>query len=132
MGAKIGTLEKKGKGVPEMDKRKEALKARLLAQYEAELDTMLEQVKDEPSLDLDQIEDLALGVRGQVGQAVAQGLVELEAKTAVPGPVCAGCQREMHYKGMKKRRVRTRSGEVVVERAYYYCDRCRQGCFPPG
>lgn len=115
-----------------MDKRKEALKARLLAQYAEQLDEMLEEVKDEPSLNLEQIEDLALGVRGQVGQAVAQGLVEMEAKAAVPGPACAGCQREMHYKGKKKRRVRTRSGEVEVERAYYYCDHCRQGYFPPG
>lgn len=115
-----------------MDKRKEALKARLLAQYAEQLDEMLEQVKDEPSLNLTQIEDLALGVRGQVGQAVAQELVELEAKAAVPGPACRTCQREMHYKGKKKRRVRTRSGEVVVERAYYYCEHCRQGCFPPG
>ena len=115
-----------------MDKRKEALKALLLEQYAAQLDTMLEQVKDEPSLNLGQIEDLALGVRGQVGQAVAQGLVELEAKASVPGPVCPGCQQEMHYKGKKKRQMRTRSGEVVVERAYYYCNHCRQGCFPPG
>ena len=115
-----------------MDKRKEALKARLLAQYAEQLDEMLEEVKDEPSLNLGQIEDLALGVRGQVGQAVTQGLVELEAKAAVPGPVCAGCQREMHYKGKKKRRGRTRSGEVEVERAYYYLGKSRQGYFPPG
>lgn len=115
-----------------MNRRKEALKARLLAQYEAQLDRLLDELEDQPALTLTEIEDLALKTRGQVGQAVTQGLVELEAKPVVPGPNCPDCQTEMHYKGQKRKRVRTRSGEVALERPYYYCDLCRRGYFPPG
>jgi len=49
-----------------------------------------------------------------------------------PGPVCGECGREMHYKGHKKRHIVSSTGEVTLERAYYYCERCRRGYFPPG
>lgn len=115
-----------------MNQRQAALKAQLLAQYEAQLDQLLDQVEAQPSLTLSEIEDLALKTRGQVGQAVTQALVKLEAEASVPGPSCPDCQQEMHYKGQKRKRVRTRSGEVDIKRPYYYCDHCRRGFFPPG
>jgi hypothetical protein len=83
-------------------------------------------------LTLSEIEDIALKVREQIGEAMTQELVAKQAPPAVPGPVCEGCGREMHDKGQKKRRLVTRSGEVDWERAYYYCPTCRRGFFPPG
>jgi hypothetical protein len=83
-------------------------------------------------LSLSEIEDIALQVRERIGEAVTQELVAKQAPLAVPGPVCEGCGREMHYKGRKKRRLVTRSGEVDWERPYYYCPTCRRGLFPPG
>lgn len=115
-----------------MNQRKAALKARLMTHYEAQQDALLEHVEDQTKLTLNEIEELALQTRYEVGQAVTQGLVELESKPTVPGPSCPVCQAEMHYKGNKHKRLRSRSGEVDVERPYYYCASCRQGCFPPG
>jgi hypothetical protein len=37
----------------------------------------------------------------------------------------------MRYKDMKKVTVEGRLGVTELERAYYYCDRCRSGLFPP-
>jgi hypothetical protein len=82
-------------------------------------------------LTLSEIEEIALSVRAQVGEAVTQVLVEHQAAPSVPGPVCEECGAEMHYKGLKKRRLVTRSGEVDWERPYYYCPTCQRGLFPP-
>lgn len=115
-----------------MRRDRQQLKAQLVAQYAQQLDEMMERLDEEQALDLDEIETLALTARARVGETLTQALVDSESTPAVPGPVCSGCQREMHFKGLKPKRVRTRSGEVTVKRAYYYCTSCRQGCFPPG
>jgi predicted Zn-ribbon and HTH transcriptional regulator len=82
-------------------------------------------------LSLSEIEDIALQVRERIGAEVTQTLVRQQAPLTVPGPVCERCGKEMHYKGMKKRRMVTRSGEIDWERPYYYCAECRRGIFPP-
>ncbi len=96
------------------------------------VDEALSKARKGKALSLSEIEDIALGVRAKVGQEVAQALVREQAVVSVPGPTCPQCGREMHYKGLKKRRVVSRSGEVDWERAYYYCEECRRGFFPPG
>ena len=85
---------------------------------------------DKP-LRLSEIEDIALSVRARIGAEVTQALVAKQAPVDVPGPVCEECGREMHNKGLKKRKVVSRSGEVAWERPYYYCEACRSGLFPP-
>lgn len=82
-------------------------------------------------LSLREIEDIALAVRAKVGQEVTQALVQQQGAVSVPGPKCEQCGREMPYKGLKKRRIVSRSGEIDWERPYYYCERCRRGFFPP-
>src|SRR5260221_8971388 len=85
---------------------------------------------DKP-LSLSEIEDIALRVRAQIGAEVTQALVAKQAPVGVPGPVCEQCGQEMHYKGLKKRRGGSRSGEIDWERAYYYCGEGWSGVFPP-
>jgi len=82
-------------------------------------------------LTLSAIEDLALTLRAKIGEEVTQALVAQQAPVEVPGPKCQKCGREMHFKGLKKRKLMTRSGEIVWERPYYYCSACRCGFFPP-
>jgi hypothetical protein len=108
------------------------LKVQLLAAYEKRLDEMLLGLDEDRPLDLGEIEDLALRVRAQAGQDMTQALVDRETGTEVPGPPCPVCGKEMAYKGHKRKCVRTRSGEVKMNRPYYYCPACRQGLFPPG
>jgi len=49
------------------------------------------------------------------------------------GKVCEHCGQPMTYKGEPRRQVQHYlEGETELERAYYYCDRCQSGLFPPG
>lgn len=41
-----------------------------------------------------------------------------------------GCGQPARYKGERARRIVTLSGEVVLMRSYYYCERCRSGFCP--
>ena len=107
------------------------IKAELLAKYEALLDEVLREEGTMEGLRLTDIEALALDTRAKVGKQVTAALLENRGEPSVPGPSCPGCGQEMHYKGEKHRYLRTRSGDVEVERAYYYCPTCRQGLFPP-
>ncbi len=73
--------------------------------------------KDRP-LRVSDIEDIGLAVRAKVGQEVGQTLVQQQGAVAVPGPECQRCGREMHFKGLKKRRGVRRRGDVDWERPY--------------
>jgi hypothetical protein len=115
-----------------MRKTRADIKAELLAKYEAILDDVLSQDDGTEGLTLSDIEDVALRARAEVGEQVTAALLENKHGQSVPGPRCPSCGQEMRYKGQKHRYLRTRSGDVEVERAYYYCPACRQGLFPPG
>jgi hypothetical protein len=115
-----------------MRKTRAEIKAELLAKYEGMLDEMLSQGETNAGRTLTDIEDLALRTRAEVGEQVTAALLESQGEQSVPGPRSPSCGREMRYKGRKHRYLRTRSGEVEMERAYYYCPTCRQGHFPPG
>lgn len=114
-----------------MRRDKEALKARLLAKFEHELDSVLARLDEEAPLHLDEIEEIALRTGARVGQALTQGLAETQTTPPIDNPACPHCQEPMRYKGEKDRIIRTLSGEIAIERPYYYCPQCRAGLFPP-
>jgi hypothetical protein len=112
---------------------REQLRAELLATAEEVIDELLDWHEETAAPTLAQIEDAVLKLRKRLGAHMTEVVVEdQEAVRPVPGPDCAMCGREMHYKGMKEVTVEGRTGEYRLERAYYYCDRCRGGLFPPG
>ena len=113
-----------------MRKSRADMKAKLLAHYETMLDDLLRQ--GEEPMTLTEIEELALHVRGEVGKQVTAALLEASSGQNIPVLRCKGCGQALHNKGEKHRYLRTRSGDVEVERAYYYCPTCRVGLFPPG
>ncbi len=112
------------------DKRNSEVEAGLRGRINGLVDATLAKA-DETPLTLREIEEMALKVRAQIGEEVTQALLARQAPVAVPGPVCEGCGQEMHNKGLKKRRVVSRSGEVRWERPYYYCETCQRGFFSP-
>lgn len=111
---------------------KKALKAALVRQYACQLDDILEQIAEDQPLHLTDIEDMALKVRQAVGKDVTEALVVTESEKQAVEVTCPECQQRMRYKGRKKKWLKTRSGDINVERPYYYCPGCRQGHFPPG
>jgi hypothetical protein len=114
-----------------MPSKREQIKARLMVQVEALVEEAL--AKGEDPLTLEEIEDMALSARDQLGQSLTGSLVEQQANTGnVDPPLCPDCGQPMRPKGKKGRHLRTRSGETRMERAYFYCTACGRGHFPPG
>ena len=73
-----------------------------------------------------------LKLRQRMGLRMASIVIGDQAMVRpVPGPSCPTCDEEMRYKDMKRVTVEGQLGETELERAYYYCDRCRSGLFPP-
>ncbi len=111
--------------------------AAMKAELEAEAARLIEEAlawndqADAPTLT--DIEEQVLKFRKALGERLAQALVEAQP-TAEPVLVgCPQCGRPMHQKRRRqRRRVESRVGHVPLERAYYYCEHCRAGLFPPG
>ena len=82
---------------------------------------------------LTQIEDEVLKLRQQFAEKLAEAAVDVQATTDPLRVACPKCGRPMHLKKKRHRRqVESRVGGVPLKRAYYYCDHCRVGLFPPG
>ena len=116
-----------------MKRTRAELEAELLAEAKEVIGELLDWHEETKAPTLTQIEDAVLKLRKRLGERVTETVIEeQEAVRPVPGPACPTCGREMHYKDMKETIIEARSGEVALERAYYYCKRCRCGLFPPG
>jgi uncharacterized protein with PIN domain len=116
-----------------MKKSLEEKRKRLRAKADRIIDEYLTWEATHPRPDLTQIEDIALQLRKELGQELAQMAVEEQnERTPVPGPRCSQCGQEMRYKGAKRTQVESRAGALQVERGYYYCPQCQESIFPPG
>ena len=116
-----------------MKRTREEMKRRLSNEAEEIIDELLDWHEGAEAPTLTEIEDIVLKLRKRLSERITERLVEdQDAAHPVPGPLCPGCGREMHYKGMKPVTVASRTGEVKVQRAYYHCRLCQQGLFPPG
>lgn len=116
-----------------MKRSKEEKRKRLLAKAERVVDEYLAWEETHPRPDLTQIEDIALKLRKELGEEIAQMAVEeQERRVPVPGPRCPKCGEEMRYKGQKGNRVESRVGQLELERGHYYCPKCKESVFPPG
>lgn len=110
---------------------KKALKAKLLSRYAEQLDEVLDQIDEKHRFHISEIEEIALGLRQDVGEDVTEALSEHESQQKDVDVACPTCDRRMRAKGDKKKWVKAQTGMVQVERAYYYCETCRKGHFPP-
>lgn len=116
-----------------MKETRQSRKAGLMKKAERLIEESLdwEEKTDKPNLT--QIEDIVLRLRQELGQEMAQSLLEAqEAKQPVPGPACPKCGQEMRYKGQKEIKPQSLIGKLEIERGYYHCPKCKESVFPPG
>lgn len=114
-----------------MKPNKQTLKAQLLAQCEEALDKALARLDNQVPMDLDEIEEIALKARAKIGAEITQALAEHASVAPIHPPLCPECGQKSVYKGDKSKVVSTRSGDIRLERAHYYCPDCHKGFFPP-
>ena len=109
------------------------LKAELEAQAARLIEEALAWNEQAEAPTLTDIEDQVLKFRKALGERLAQALVDAQPTVEPVLVRCLKCQRPMHQKRKRqRRRVESRVGQVPLQRAYYYCDHCRSGFFPPG
>src|SRR5689334_14664842 len=109
---------------------KDELEARLVAEAQEAIKRMLAERDEQESLTISDIERLARTVGQTMMQDISQELVSEESQRNA-GRECPKCGQKMRDKGKKGRNIITETGTIWVERSYYYCERCREGIFPP-
>lgn len=115
-----------------MRPNKQTLKTHLLARFEQELDRALARLDDDTPLNLDEIEEIALKARAKMGAELTQALADTQTAAPLHNPACPDCGQATRYKGRKSKVIRTTSGDISLERPYYYCPQCHKGFFSPG
>jgi len=113
-----------------MAHKDEELKAQMMAQAEAAIEALLAEREKKGELDLSDIEQLAREAGQRVMEELTVDLAKAEAATEEETK-CPECGQELLYKGESARTLVTETGEVRLERGYYYCPTCRKGVFPP-
>lgn len=113
-----------------MSPDKEQLKARMMAEAEAVIDRMLSDGSEKDRIDLSDIEHLARTAGQRIMERLTSALIDVEAQEE-EAYMCPECGQKARYKGQRTRNLVTDTGEVRLERGYYYCPTCRKGFFPP-
>ena len=109
----------------------EELKGRLMKEFEGIIDRMLANKPEARDITLRYAEKTAVATGERLKEVIAQELLK-EYGEQGEGVDCPGCGQRLGMKDYRSRRVVTEAGEVEVRRAYYYCEACRKGIFPPG
>ena len=107
------------------------LKNEMLAAAENIINELLTAAEQKEAMQLSDIERLVRAAGEEMMTSLTTQLVAAEAQQPVSA-ICPKCGQKMHNKGKKRRNLATETGEIQVERAYYYCPTCREGHFPPG
>ena len=112
-------------------------RAEVQAELEAEakqlIAALLDWTEKTDAPNLTTIEDEVLKLRQQFGEKLAAAAVAQQPAAEPLTVKCPQCGRPMHQKKKRQRRqVQGRVGGIALQRAYYYCDHCRVGLFPPG
>ncbi len=115
------------------EEEKERLRQRFMEKAEEVFEKAIASGMEADELGLNEIEETVEGLKFELTGTLVESVVEVRNKRERgPGPRCERCGGEMGYKGKKRREVVTSQGRIELERAYYYCDKCRVGIFPPG
>lgn len=116
------------------ESQKGEIRQRFVAKAEEVFDIAVAHGIAREDISLSQIEEIVNELKFELTGMMVESVIEVQAsRRAGPGPKCAGCGREMRYKGEKRRPgIITSQGEIEVERPYYYCQQCKRGLFPPG
>jgi hypothetical protein len=106
-------------------------KAAFLRTAEAMYEELLSWREQHPEASFDEIaEQVTPRRQALVGPLLAQLAATTDER--IEAPVCETCGQPMRYKGTPSRQVAHREGEAQLARAYWYCDSCGRGLFPPG
>ncbi|MDW8067289.1 MAG: hypothetical protein RML46_00060 [Anaerolineae bacterium] len=103
----------------------------VVAQISQVLESVLEWSKAHPGATLRQLEEEVAKAISQVRAQLLEAAVAQQGVGQFPQEPCA-CGGNWVFQGYREREVMTTQGRVKVRRAYFTCDCCGAGIFPPG
>ena len=117
-----------------MESPKGELRRQFVSKAASVFERAIERGLAKENIRLSEIEEIVNELKFELTRELVEDIIRLQPiQQAGPGPKCDLCGREAHYKGEKSRQgVKTSQGAIGLERAYYYCEACKSGLFPPG
>lgn len=105
--------------------------------FSAEADTIIAKILSEEKplgeMTLNDIEEKVMEIGQQFEALLTEKMIhaaEGESREAIM--ICPECGIKMRQRGYREKALVTRTGEVTIRRAYYRCEVCGRGIFPPG
>ena len=92
---------------------------------------LLKNSKANPGRTLRELEEEVKALKAKIGAQALEAAVALQGEGRVQEGSCS-CGGRWVFQGYRERQVMTSQGVIRVKRAYYTCDRCGVGIFPPG
>lgn len=112
--------------------KQEQEKEGMVRKFAEQYDELREWREKHPQASFDEIVGQVTQRRRELmGELIGQLALHNGSGEVVAGKVCLGCGEQMAYKGEPPREVLHLEGATELKRAYYYCDRCKSGLFPP-
>lgn len=95
------------------------------------LESVLEWSRMHPGATLLQLEEQVGKTMDQLRTQLMAAAVAQQGTGAYPSEPCR-CGGRWVFEGYREREVMTTQGSIRIRRAYFTCDRCGAGIFPPG
>jgi hypothetical protein len=95
------------------------------------MEELLQWAEAHPGCTLRELEERIQEWKTRVGVQVLEAAVVMQGTGRGAEGTCS-CGGEWVFQGYRERHVMTSQGGIRVKRAYFTCERCGQGFFPPG
>ena len=115
-----------------MSLTEESLAGLMTAEADATIKELLAQGKTAGAMTLEEIEEAVLEAGRRFQVVLTEALIQAaQAEADRVRPLCPECEGKMRHRGYRDKPLVTQAGEVILRRAYFRCERCGRGLFPP-
>jgi len=106
-------------------------KETIIAEMIRSAEEILQWAKAHPTCTLRELEERIQQWKTRMGTQLLEATVATQGTGRWAEGTCA-CGGQWVFEGYRGREVMTSQGVIRVKRAYFTCERCGQGFFPPG
>ena len=110
---------------------KEEIIQRVVNEVTESVQNLLEWSRKHPGCTLEELEERVGALKVELGRQLLEAAVALQGAGGLEAERC-GCGGRWIFQGYRERQVMSFQGPIQVKRAYFTCETCGQGIFPPG